>query len=158
MMVKEKGNPSQLRTGVEPKTIRFLVHWAIGDSRDLRQLLKCCSGPKSRAATSRNGCGNEILLQSQFGNFMVQTGESIVFFLSILIWLNCLMESVLANHFVKSYDWLRLSSFHPSNCRVDNFILVEKAVGSLTKLGIKRDEEGLFDDWKLDLVTIIELF
>lgn len=68
------------------------------------------------------------------------------------------MESVLANHFVKSYDCLRLSSFHPSNCRVDKFILVEKAVGSLTRVGIKRDKEGPFDDWKLDRVTLIELF
>ena len=36
---------------------------------------------------------------------------------------------------------------------VDEFILVEKAVGSLTKVGIKRNEKGLFDDWKLALVS-----
>lgn len=35
---------------------------------------------------------------------------------------------------------------------VDDFILVENAVGSLTKVGIKRNENGLFDDWKLELV------
>ena len=35
---------------------------------------------------------------------------------------------------------------------VDNFILVENAVGSLEKVGIKRNEKGIFDDWKLEMV------
>lgn len=37
---------------------------------------------------------------------------------------------------------------------VDDFILVENAVGSLTKVGIKRNEKGIFDDWKLEVVTV----
>ncbi|PFX31343.1 lipoxygenase homology domain-containing protein 1-like [Stylophora pistillata] len=36
----------------------------------------------------------------------------------------------------------------------DRFILLEKAVGSLTKIGIRRNEKGLFDSWKLALVTV----
>lgn len=35
---------------------------------------------------------------------------------------------------------------------VDDFILVENAVGSLKKVGIKRNEKGAFDNWKLELV------
>jgi len=37
---------------------------------------------------------------------------------------------------------------------VDDFILVENAVGSLEKVGIKRNEKGVWDDWKLELVTV----
>lgn len=37
---------------------------------------------------------------------------------------------------------------------VDDFILVENAVGSLEKVGIKRNEKGAFDSWKLELVTV----
>ncbi|KAL9973900.1 hypothetical protein ACROYT_G020408 [Oculina patagonica] len=36
----------------------------------------------------------------------------------------------------------------------DEFILVENAVGSLTKVGIKRNENGIFDDWKLAEVSV----
>ena len=39
---------------------------------------------------------------------------------------------------------------------VDDFILVENAVGPLIKAGIKRNEKGLFDDWKLELVRCIQ--
>ncbi|XP_058947834.2 lipoxygenase homology domain-containing protein 1 [Pocillopora verrucosa] len=36
----------------------------------------------------------------------------------------------------------------------DKFIILGKAVGSLTKVGIKRNEKGLFDSWKLAMVTV----
>ncbi|KAJ7393041.1 Lipoxygenase y domain-containing protein 1 [Desmophyllum pertusum] len=37
----------------------------------------------------------------------------------------------------------------------DKFVFVDQAVkGRLTKVGIKRNDEGLWDDWKLDIVTV----
>ena len=39
--------------------------------------------------------------------------------------------------------------------RKDEFTLVENFVGTLTKVGIKRNEKGLFDPWKLAMVRIV---
>ncbi|XP_073253611.1 lipoxygenase homology domain-containing protein 1-like isoform X2 [Porites lutea] len=36
----------------------------------------------------------------------------------------------------------------------DEFTLVENFVGTLTKVGIKRNEKGLFDAWKLAMITV----
>ena len=50
--------------------------------------------------------------------------------------------------------WFQLQRFFFNSIffSVDDFILVEKAVGSLEKVGIKRNDKGVFDDWKLELV------
>ena len=41
---------------------------------------------------------------------------------------------------------------------MDKFVVLDQSVGQITKVAVKRNTKGLFDDWKLQEVSSLALF